>query len=60
MKATPFQASLHPLPQKRRRSSGIPIRLRPRLYLRRSQRMIRPQARLSIALNTALDTAYRK
>jgi hypothetical protein len=55
---TPLQANRHPWSQKRRRSSGIPIRWLPCLYLARIQRISRFHAWLSTSLNTALDTPW--
>jgi hypothetical protein len=58
---TPLTANCQvPGRQNLRLSSGIPMAEFPCWYFRRSQRMIRLQAWASIALNTALDTPWRK
>jgi hypothetical protein len=56
---TPLWANLHPRSQKRRRMFFNDSPVRP-LYFARIQRISRPQAWWSTALNVVLDTPYRK
>jgi hypothetical protein len=61
VKMVPWYAGRQvPGTQKRRRSSGIPVRERLWWYLRRSQRMIDSQAWRSTWRKAAEDTPWRK